>query len=154
MIVFIILLSISEILVIPSLFTVMLANNPTMHLIKIGDLYVSTTYQGFKIHTPALERKMKAGLCGVAAWLDTFSCGAKSQMLLCLHRPGSPCDLSWCIFSVDRPGGVWSVFLPLPAPSLWTRARVLCLSPRRRGFDRADSEYTDKLQHYTSGHSE
>ncbi|CAO2589597.1 Ephrin type-B receptor 2, partial [Lemmus lemmus] len=23
---------------------------------------------------------------------------------------------------------------------------------RRRGFDRADSEYTDKLQHYTSGH--
>ncbi|CDQ56538.1 unnamed protein product [Oncorhynchus mykiss] len=28
----------------------------------------------------------------------------------------------------------------------------LCLSPRRRGFDRADSEYTDKLQHYTSGH--
>ncbi|CAO2589601.1 Ephrin type-B receptor 2, partial [Lemmus lemmus] len=25
---------------------------------------------------------------------------------------------------------------------------------RRRGFDRADSEYTDKLQHYTSGHRE
>ncbi|NXO87229.1 EPHB2 protein, partial [Sitta europaea] len=24
---------------------------------------------------------------------------------------------------------------------------------RRRGFERADSEYTDKLQHYTSGHS-
>uniref|UniRef100_A0A663N9F4 Ephrin type-B receptor 2 n=1 Tax=Athene cunicularia TaxID=194338 RepID=A0A663N9F4_ATHCN len=30
--------------------------------------------------------------------------------------------------------------------------RTLFLS-RRRGFERADSEYTDKLQHYTSGHS-
>ena len=30
----------------------------------------------------------------------------------------------------------------------------LCVCPRRRGFERADSEYTDKLQHYTSGHSE
>lgn len=28
------------------------------------------------------------------------------------------------------------------------------LFPRRRGFERGDSEYTDKLQHYTSGHSE
>uniref|UniRef100_A0ACB8EE31 Ephrin type-B receptor 2 n=2 Tax=Sphaerodactylus townsendi TaxID=933632 RepID=A0ACB8EE31_9SAUR len=27
-----------------------------------------------------------------------------------------------------------------------------CSPSRRRGFERADSEYTDKLQHYTSGH--
>lgn len=31
---------------------------------------------------------------------------------------------------------------------------ALCVCPSRRGFERADSEYTDKLQHYTSGHSE
>uniref|UniRef100_A0A6Q2XVK7 receptor protein-tyrosine kinase n=1 Tax=Esox lucius TaxID=8010 RepID=A0A6Q2XVK7_ESOLU len=37
-------------------------------------------------------------------------------------------------------------------PPLWTSSIALCLSPRRRGFERADSEYTDKLQHYTSGH--
>lgn len=32
-------------------------------------------------------------------------------------------------------------------------APALCSCSRRRGFERADSEYTDKLQHYTSGHS-
>lgn len=32
-------------------------------------------------------------------------------------------------------------------------APALCSRSRRRGFERADSEYTDKLQHYTSGHS-
>lgn len=36
--------------------------------------------------------------------------------------------------------------------SLCTVLRNPFLS-RRRGFERADSEYTDKLQHYTSGHS-
>lgn len=36
--------------------------------------------------------------------------------------------------------------------SLCTVLRNAFLS-RRRGFERADSEYTDKLQHYTSGHS-
>ncbi|CAG5978354.1 unnamed protein product [Menidia menidia] len=29
---------------------------------------------------------------------------------------------------------------------------IIIVCNRRRGFDRADSEYTDKLQHYTSGH--
>uniref|UniRef100_A0AAY4ERP5 receptor protein-tyrosine kinase n=2 Tax=Denticeps clupeoides TaxID=299321 RepID=A0AAY4ERP5_9TELE len=36
--------------------------------------------------------------------------------------------------------------------SLTLHAIALCVCPRRRGFERADSEYTDKLQHYTSGH--
>ncbi|KAL0978490.1 hypothetical protein UPYG_G00171140 [Umbra pygmaea] len=31
---------------------------------------------------------------------------------------------------------------------------VIIIVCNRRGFERADSEYTDKLQHYTSGHSE
>ncbi|NXC42931.1 EPHB2 protein, partial [Penelope pileata] len=30
---------------------------------------------------------------------------------------------------------------------------IIIVCSRRRGFERADSEYTDKLQHYTSGHS-
>ncbi|KAL8198531.1 UNVERIFIED_CONTAM: Ephrin type-B receptor 2 [Gekko kuhli] len=30
---------------------------------------------------------------------------------------------------------------------------IVLVCNRRRGFERADSEYTDKLQHYTSGHS-
>ncbi|XP_074970313.1 ephrin type-B receptor 2 isoform X1 [Phalacrocorax aristotelis] len=30
---------------------------------------------------------------------------------------------------------------------------IIIVCNRRRGFERADSEYTDKLQHYTSGHS-
>ncbi|XP_062449622.1 ephrin type-B receptor 2 isoform X1 [Rhea pennata] len=30
---------------------------------------------------------------------------------------------------------------------------IVIVCNRRRGFERADSEYTDKLQHYTSGHS-
>ncbi|KAA0707638.1 Ephrin type-B receptor 2 [Triplophysa tibetana] len=30
--------------------------------------------------------------------------------------------------------------------------RAFCLCSSRRGFERQDSEYTDKLQHYTSGH--
>ncbi|KAJ8257581.1 hypothetical protein GJAV_G00187320 [Gymnothorax javanicus] len=29
---------------------------------------------------------------------------------------------------------------------------IIIVCNRRRGFERADSEYTDKLQHYTSGH--
>ncbi|MGH0118405.1 UNVERIFIED_CONTAM: hypothetical protein FKN15_023341 [Acipenser sinensis] len=29
---------------------------------------------------------------------------------------------------------------------------LFVFAPRRRGFERTDSEYTDKLQHYTSGH--
>ncbi|XP_041427764.1 ephrin type-B receptor 2 isoform X3 [Xenopus laevis] len=29
---------------------------------------------------------------------------------------------------------------------------IIIVCSRRRGFERADSEYTDKLQHYTSGH--
>ncbi|KAA8593567.1 hypothetical protein FQN60_009683 [Etheostoma spectabile] len=30
---------------------------------------------------------------------------------------------------------------------------IIIVCNRRRGFDRTDSEYTDKLQHYTSGHT-
>lgn len=41
----------------------------------------------------------------------------------------------------------------LPAPRGFQVAPALCSCSRRRGFERADSEYTDKLQHYTSGHS-
>lgn len=41
------------------------------------------------------------------AWLAAFSSVAKkTNASLCLQRPGSPCDLSWCILSVGRPGGV------------------------------------------------
>jgi hypothetical protein len=38
-------------------------------------------------------------------------------------------------------------------PGCLQMAPALCFCSRRRGFERADSEYTDKLQHYTSGHS-
>lgn len=41
---------------------------------------------------------------------------------------------------------------PTDPGSGWMVLRTPFLS-RRRGFERADSEYTDKLQHYTSGHS-
>lgn len=44
----------------------------------------------------------------------------------------------------------WSVSLSSHGPVLVLRTPFLS---RRRGFERADSEYTDKLQHYTSGHS-
>uniref|UniRef100_A0A8C9PRT7 Ephrin type-B receptor 2 n=1 Tax=Spermophilus dauricus TaxID=99837 RepID=A0A8C9PRT7_SPEDA len=37
-------------------------------------------------------------------------------------------------------------------PGHFQVAPALCSCSRRRGFERADSEYTDKLQHYTSGH--
>ncbi|KAG8142179.1 hypothetical protein E2320_006134 [Naja naja] len=37
-------------------------------------------------------------------------------------------------------------------PSAYRSAR--CSPSRRHGFERNDSEYTDKLQHYTSGHRE
>lgn len=40
-----------------------------------------------------------------------------------------------------------------PLPGCLQVAPALCSCSRRRGFERADSEYTDKLQHYTSGHS-
>lgn len=43
-----------------------------------------------------------------------------------------------------------STFLGPTGPVLVLRTLFLS---RRRGFERADSEYTDKLQHYTSGHS-
>jgi len=51
----------------------------------------------------------------------------------------------WAVVSV--------VFVAL-APFLNSTSRAVCLRSFRRGFERADSEYTDKLQHYTSGHSE
>lgn len=61
-------------------------------------------------------------------------------MVLCGRHAGS------------RPG-VWNCgkALSLLVPPHFT---AVCLSARRRGSDRAESEYTDKLQHYTSGHSE
>ncbi|XP_053256567.1 ephrin type-B receptor 2 isoform X13 [Podarcis raffonei] len=43
------------------------------------------------------------------------------------------------------------IVLVCNSPSASRSAR--CSPSRRRGFERADSEYTDKLQHYTSGHT-
>lgn len=52
-------------------------------------------------------------------------------------------------------GAVGFERLPLPLfVFLEPELEFFVFPPRRRGFDRADSEYTDKLQHYTSGHSE
>ncbi|KAK7913425.1 hypothetical protein WMY93_013636 [Mugilogobius chulae] len=51
----------------------------------------------------------------------------------------------------DIPGGHLIVFDQCPR-RLYEPKLEFFVFPRRRGFDRADSEYTDKLQHYTSGH--
>lgn len=62
----------------------------------------------------------------------------------------------------EASAGVWfqGPAYPLPItycgsqlPGCLQVAPALCSCSRRRGFERADSEYTDKLQHYTSGHS-
>lgn len=58
--------------------------------------------------------------------------------------------------------GVWLLGSAHPLPITYCGSQLpgrlqvapaLCSCSRRRGFERADSEYTDKLQHYTSGHS-
>ncbi|NWZ70152.1 EPHB2 protein, partial [Acrocephalus arundinaceus] len=68
-------------------------------------------------------------------------------------------DFSCCIWSLGPAGQRLGSLICLQSPSVQPQPRgahAVLRSPfpsRRRGFERADSEYTDKLQHYTSGHS-